>query len=74
MFNDYDDQAALDIHGAAALIGVTASALRKWKAEGAGPAFFKAGNALRYQRDAVLRWVKQNTVTPGSKDTVRRKR
>jgi excisionase family DNA binding protein len=54
----------LTIDEAARLIGVTASALRKWKSQGEGPAFYKAGHALRYQRDAVLRWIEQHTVEP----------
>jgi Helix-turn-helix domain len=64
MTETYHDQVALDIQGAARLIGVTAGALRKWKSQGEGPAFYKAGHALRYQRDAVLRWIEQNTVVP----------
>jgi hypothetical protein len=69
MSNNYDDQTALDINEAAQLIGVTASCLRKWKALGEGPAYFKAGHALRYQRGAILRWIARQTVDPGRDKT-----
>ena len=61
---DYKDEAALDVTETAKLIGVTPSALRKWKFLGAGPAYFKAGHLVRYRRDAVLRWIQENTVQP----------
>jgi hypothetical protein len=64
MLNDHEDQAALDINAAARLIGVSASALRKWKSSAEGPPYYKAGHALRYQRDAVLRWIDDHTIDP----------
>ena len=57
-------EAALDVTAAAKLIGVTPSALRKWKYLGEGPAYYKAGHLIRYQRDAVLRWIQKNTIEP----------
>jgi hypothetical protein len=62
--SDYKDETALDVIEAAKLIGVTPSALRKWKFLGAGPAYFRAGHLIRYQRDAVPRWIQENTVNP----------
>jgi hypothetical protein len=64
--SDSKNEAALDVTAAARLIGVTPSALRKWKFLGAGPAYYKAGHLVRYQRDAVLRWIEANTVQPDS--------
>jgi hypothetical protein len=66
---DHDDQAALDINAAAKLIGVTTSALRKWKSDNDGPPYYKAGHALRYQREAVLRWIADHTVEPERSNT-----
>ena len=57
-------QAALDVTAAAKLIGVTPSALRRWKLLRQGPPYFMAGRLLRYQREAVLRWISQQTVEP----------
>jgi hypothetical protein len=64
--SDHKDEAALDVTAAARLIGVTPSALRKWKYLGQGPAWYRAGHLVRYQRDAVLRWIEANTVQPHS--------
>ena len=64
--SNHKDHAALDVIEAAKLIGVTPSALRKWKYLGEGPAYYRAGHLVRYQRDAVLRWIEAKTVQPHS--------
>ena len=47
------NQGALDIAEAAKLLGVTPFALRKWKALGKDPAYFKAGRLVRYDRPDI---------------------
>ena len=62
-------QAALDTTAAAKLLGVTPSALRKWKELRQGPTYFKAGRLVRYRRDDLLAWIFRNTVQADPKPT-----
>ena len=57
-------QTVLDVDDAAKMIGVTPSALRRWKALGEGPAYFQAGRLVRYERKAILAWIAKKTVEP----------
>ena len=62
--------AVLNINEAAQLLNVTPSALRLWKRLGRGPAYFLAGKLIRYERAALLAWIKQQTVVrPNRKKT-----
>jgi hypothetical protein len=54
--------AVLDVIEAAELIGVTPHALRRWKSQGQGPAFFMAGRLIRYERQAIVDWIKSQTI------------
>jgi len=60
-------QAALDVQAAAKLLGVTPSALRKWKELRQGPAYYRASRLVRYRRDDLLAWIAENTVQPDPK-------
>jgi len=40
----------------AALLGVAASTLHRWRAEGSGPPCVKMRGSLRYERTAVKAW------------------
>lgn len=52
------DEALLTTEEAAALLGMGASTLRAWRAEGLGPRFYRVGPRLkRYRRADVLAWL-----------------
>ena len=59
----------LNIVQAAELLGITPSALRLWKSQGKGPAYFMAGRLIRYEKEAVLAWIKSQTIEPNRKKT-----
>ena len=46
---------------AAALIGVSAQTLKKWRREGTGPAWSRLSDGpkghVRYRRDAIYEWI-----------------
>jgi hypothetical protein len=52
----------LDIVAAADLLGITPFALRRWKSKGIGPQYFQCGRLIRYEREAILSWIKSQTV------------
>lgn len=43
----------------ASFTGCTPGTLESWRKRGKGPAFMRAGNAVLYPRDGVLRWMKR---------------
>jgi excisionase family DNA binding protein len=49
----------LTIKEAAACLKVSEETLRKWRAQGAGPPVAKLGRHLRYRKDALDQWVKE---------------
>ncbi len=49
----------LTIKEAAAYLQVSEETLRKWRAQGAGPPVAKLGRHLRYRKDALDQWVKE---------------
>ncbi len=57
-------EAALDINEAAKMIGVTPSALRRWKLQHEGPPYFLAGRCVRYEPAALREWIQERTVRP----------
>ena len=46
---------------AAAYISVSLSTIRRWRRHTAGPAFFRFGGVLRYRREALENFIRQNT-------------
>lgn len=52
---------------AAALIGTRVQTLRNWRVRGIdGPAFYKFGRLVRYDRDEVIAWAKSCRATSTS--------
>lgn len=50
----------LDVDAAAALLGLSTSALNKWRVSGSGPAFLRLGRAVRYAREDLDAWLRVN--------------
>jgi hypothetical protein len=48
---------------AAELLALSVRTLQAWRLRGAGPAFVRAGSAVRYQRIAIADWIAINTVS-----------
>ena len=55
---------ALSLKKASEYIGVSQGALRAWKRDGKGPAFFRAGKLLRYRRADLEAWIQSRLVDP----------
>jgi excisionase family DNA binding protein len=54
-----DLPALLTIDEAAVYLRVPVQTLRRWRAQGTGPAAAKIGKHLRYRPDELDRWVKE---------------
>jgi Helix-turn-helix domain len=48
---------------AAELLGLSSRTLQAWRTKGVGPAFVRAGRAIRYRRRDLLIWIDANTVS-----------
>ena len=59
-------EAMVDEHGAAALLGCTVSCLRAWRARGSGPTYRKLGRLVRYSSNDLIAWSQAQSVTPKS--------
>jgi hypothetical protein len=51
---------------AAELLGLSTRTLQAWRLKGEGPAFVRAGRAIRYRRRDLVSWVEANTVPSGN--------
>ena len=51
---------------AARLLKVSARTLQAWRGQGRGPAFVRAGRAIRYTRTDLTDWVSAQTVPGGA--------
>jgi len=51
---------------AAHLLNLSVRTLQAWRLRGIGPAFVRAGRAIRYRRDDIIDWIAANTVAPGA--------
>ena len=51
---------------AAEALSLSVRTLQAWRPRGAGPAFVRAGRAIRYRRRDLLAWMDANTVTANS--------
>ena len=50
-----------------AWLGIAESTLRRWRAEGRGPAYITLSpRVIRYRRSVVLAWLREQEHSPGS--------
>ena len=59
-----DDERLLTEVQAADLLRLSPRTLQAWRCQGTGPAFVRAGRAIRYRRAALIAWAQEQTVTP----------
>lgn len=45
-------------------LGVDVKSLERWRREGTGPPFIRAGRQVRYDPQAVRAWLEERTTTP----------
>lgn len=57
-----DVERAIDIHGAAKLLGLAEITIRQQMARGAGPPYFRVGRAIRFRLGDVLEFRNARTV------------
>lgn len=60
-----DTDALLTEVQAADLLRLSVRTLQAWRTRAFGPAFVRAGRAIRYRRRDLHTWVDVNTVSPG---------
>jgi hypothetical protein len=48
---------------AADFLGLSIRTLQAWRTKVCGPAFVRAGRAVRYRRSDLMRWIEANTVS-----------
>jgi excisionase family DNA binding protein len=58
---------ALSLQQASQYIGVSQAALRTWKRDGKGPAFFRAGKLLKFRKTDLDAWIEARLVKPDEK-------
>jgi hypothetical protein len=56
------DALLMEVH-AAELLNLSVRTLQAWRLRGDGPAFVRAGRAIRYRRGDLALWINENTVT-----------
>jgi excisionase family DNA binding protein len=61
-FQATDPEALLREVQAADLLNLSVRTLQAWRTQGLGPAFVRAGRAIRYRRSDLLAWVHANVV------------
>jgi len=63
----------LSIDDVAALTGLSSSTLAKRRCDGGGPAFFKIGRQVKYDRTDVDKWIasRRRTSTWAANDNIR---
>ena len=49
---------------AAEIVALSVKTLQAWRVRGIGPAYVKAGKAVRYSRADLLAWIGAHTVSP----------
>lgn len=59
-----DDERLLTEVQAADLLRLSPRTLQAWRCQGIGPAFVRAGRAIRYRRPALIAWAHEQEVTP----------
>jgi hypothetical protein len=61
-----DDDALLGEVAAAQFLNLSTRTLQAWRLSGRGPAFVRAGRAVRYRRSDLVAWIQVNTVSPAN--------
>lgn len=61
-----DPDALLTEAQAADFLSISMRTLQAWRVRGGGPAFIRAGRAIRYRRRDLLDWIDANTATSTS--------
>jgi excisionase family DNA binding protein len=61
-----DHDALLTEVQAAEVLNLSTRTLQAWRTKGSGPAFVRAGRAIRYRRRDLLTWMDANTVSATS--------
>ena len=62
--DEFGDDALLSEVQVSDLLFISVRTLQTWRCQGAGPAFIRAGRAIRYRRGDILVWVAANRVVP----------
>jgi hypothetical protein len=62
--DEFGDDALLSEVQVSDLLFISVRTLQTWRCQGTGPAFVRAGRAIRYQRGDLLSWVAANRVVP----------
>ena len=58
---------SLTLRQASEYLGISQAALRTWKRNGKGPAFFRAGKLLRFRKCDLDAWIEEQLVDPKQK-------
>jgi excisionase family DNA binding protein len=53
---------------AAEYIKMSTNTLATWRHQGRGPSFIKTGRTVKYSRDDMDKWMKENLFTAGKKN------
>jgi predicted DNA-binding transcriptional regulator AlpA len=53
------------------LLKISPRTLQAWRTSGQGPAFVRAGRAIRYSRIDIAAWIEGSTVAPARSAAVR---
>ena len=61
----------IDEKQAAAILGCTVSAMRKWRLLGKGPAFCRIGRLVRYSEADLIAFLDANRVEPAIAEVAR---
>jgi len=58
---------ALDYRTAAAYLGCSVAALRRWKRLGNGPCYYTCGKLVRYRREDLDKWIQSRMCETSSR-------
>jgi len=61
------ENSVLSLEQTSQYLGVSQAALRSWKRQGKGPAFFRAGKLLKFRRRDLDAWMEAQLVSPEQK-------
>jgi len=63
---EFGDETLLSETQVSDLLFLSVRTLQTWRCQGVGPAFIRAGRAIRYRRGDLSDWVETNRVVPRS--------